>query len=252
MSPEQAKGLDVDRRTDIFAFGCVLYEMLTGKFAFHGDTTTDTLAAVIRGEPDWSLLPAETPPALRALLRRCLQKEARQRLRDIGDARIALEDFAAGKSVDVVGAGPAPTVSDIAHPAPNIASRSRWWIPAIALLVIAVVVVEITLRPGTPNTNGPLQHLQIAPPPGGRFVVGASVIIGGMAVSPNGEMLAAVAIVDGAPSLWVESLRDGSARNVASSRSYYAIQRPFWSPDSKFIGFFAVGGLAARGRNRLS
>src|SRR5215813_174318 len=73
MSPEQAKGLDVDRRTDIFAFGSVLYEMLTGKFAFHGDTTTETLAAVIRGELDWSLLPAGTPPALRALLRRCLQ-----------------------------------------------------------------------------------------------------------------------------------------------------------------------------------
>jgi serine/threonine protein kinase len=82
MSPEQAKGKVLDRRADIWAFGCVLYEMLTGKMAFHGETVTDTLAAVIKEEPDWSLLPAATPIRVRVLLQRCLQKDPKQRLRD--------------------------------------------------------------------------------------------------------------------------------------------------------------------------
>jgi len=98
MSPEQAKGKTVDRRADIWAFGCVLYEMLTGTMAFHGDTVTDTLAAVMKEEPDWSRLPAATPMRVRALLQRCFQKEARQRLRDIGDARISLEEVLSGAS----------------------------------------------------------------------------------------------------------------------------------------------------------
>jgi eukaryotic-like serine/threonine-protein kinase len=96
MSPEQAKGKPVDRRADIWAFGCVLYEMLTGKMAFGGETVTDTLAAVVRAEPDWSLLPAGTPLRVRVLLQRCLRKDPKQRLRDIGDARIALEEQISG------------------------------------------------------------------------------------------------------------------------------------------------------------
>ncbi len=95
MSPEQAKGRPVDRRADIWAFGCVLYEMLTGQMAFSGETATDTLAAVIRAEPDWSLLPAGTPLRVRVLLQRCLQEDPKQRLRDIGDARIALDEVLA-------------------------------------------------------------------------------------------------------------------------------------------------------------
>jgi hypothetical protein len=96
MSPEQAKAKTVDRRADIWAFGCVLYEMLTGKMAFSGDAVTDTLAAVIRAEPDWSQLPAATPMRLRVLLQRCLQKDAKQRLRDIGDARISIDEVLSG------------------------------------------------------------------------------------------------------------------------------------------------------------
>ena len=96
MSPEQAKGKPVDRRADIWAFGCVLHEMLTGTMAFQGDTTTDTLATVIKEEPDWSRLPSATPAAIRILLQRCLRKDARQRLRDIGDARISLDEVLSG------------------------------------------------------------------------------------------------------------------------------------------------------------
>ena len=91
MSPEQARGKKVDRRADIWAFGAVLYEMLTGRPAFIGDTISDTLAAVIRGEPDWSALPSNLPPSIHRLVRRCLTKDPNQRLRDIGEARIAIE-----------------------------------------------------------------------------------------------------------------------------------------------------------------
>src|SRR5208282_2966431 len=95
MSPEQAKGKPVDRRADIWAFRCVLYEMLTGKQTFTGETVTDTLASVIKEEPDWSQLPAATPIRVRVLLQRCLQKDPKQRLRDIGDARISLDEVLA-------------------------------------------------------------------------------------------------------------------------------------------------------------
>src|SRR5271165_1419890 len=96
MSPEQAKAKPVDRRADIWAFGCVLYEMLTGKQTFTGESVTDTLAAAIMRDPDWSQLPARTPIRVRVLLQRCLQKDPKQRLRDIGDARISLDEVLAG------------------------------------------------------------------------------------------------------------------------------------------------------------
>src|SRR5271169_394287 len=99
MSPEQARGKAVDKRTDIWSFGCVLYELLTAKQTFHGEDVTDILAAVVRAEPDWSSLPANTPPTIRDLLRRCLQKDAKKRLRDAGDARIEIEETLSGTAV---------------------------------------------------------------------------------------------------------------------------------------------------------
>ena len=92
MSPEQARGRKVDRRADIWAFGCVLFEMLTGRRAFGGETMTDVLVSVVTGEPDWSLVPPYTPPGVRRLLRRCLQRDPRNRLRNLGDAAIELAD----------------------------------------------------------------------------------------------------------------------------------------------------------------
>src|SRR5277367_2622677 len=106
MSPEQAKGKAVDRRADIWAFGCVLYEMLTGHLAFSGETVTDTLAAVIMKDPDWSQLPTATPVRVRVLLQRCLQKDPKQRLRDIGDARISLEEVLSGAPDSSLGGAP--------------------------------------------------------------------------------------------------------------------------------------------------
>ena len=99
MSPEQARGKAVDKRTDLWAFGCVLYELLTGKQTFHGEDVTDILAAVVRADPDWNRLPATTPPAIRNLLRRCLQKDAKKRLRDAGDTRIEIEEALSGAAV---------------------------------------------------------------------------------------------------------------------------------------------------------
>ncbi|HEY6066482.1 MAG TPA: serine/threonine-protein kinase, partial [Thermoanaerobaculia bacterium] len=102
MSPEQARGRSLDKRSDVFSFGCVLYECLTGKRAFPGDTVSDTIAAILRSEPDWSALPAETPAAVRKVLRRSLEKDRKNRLRDIGDARLEMEDAAAAPPGDAI------------------------------------------------------------------------------------------------------------------------------------------------------
>jgi eukaryotic-like serine/threonine-protein kinase len=101
MSPEQARGRSVDRRTDIWAFGCVMYEMLAGRMAFEGATVSDTIAAVLERDPDWSTLPAHTPRAVRRLVQRCLEKDAKQRLHDIGDARLEIEQIIQSPNDDV-------------------------------------------------------------------------------------------------------------------------------------------------------
>ena len=98
MSPEQARGAPVDRRTDIWAFGCVLFEMLTGRLAFDGDTRSDIVAGILEKEPDWATVPADTPAAVRRLLRRCLEKDHRRRIRDIGDVKLELEDIASAEA----------------------------------------------------------------------------------------------------------------------------------------------------------
>ena len=123
MSPEQARGRPVDRRADIWAFGVLLFEMLTGTRLFAGETVSDTLAAVLKSDPDWTLLPKGTPPALERLLRRCLERDARARLRDIGEARVALERPMAD---------PAPAAAVTPRRAP-IARALPWLLSALAL-----------------------------------------------------------------------------------------------------------------------
>ena len=117
MSPEQASGKAVDRRADIWAFGVVLFEMLTGKQAFQGEDVTEILAAVVKTEPNWSLLPESTPHSIRMLLRRCLQKDAKKRLRDAGDARIEIEEVLSGATIPsrCAVSGPASPRLDCGH-----------------------------------------------------------------------------------------------------------------------------------------
>src|SRR5262249_48799127 len=112
LSPEQARGKVVDRRTDIWSFGCVLYECLTGRRAFEGETVSDTIAMILERDVDWSTLPKSTPGRLRELIERCLIKDPKRRLRDIGDARLALEEIKAGRVADAIaGTGVGATIS---------------------------------------------------------------------------------------------------------------------------------------------
>src|SRR4029079_4432244 len=144
----------VDRRADIWAFGCVLYEMMTGVAPFRGETVTDILAAVVHKEADWSRLTSKTPPRLRELLGRCLQKDVRQRVQSIGDARIALEDVRAHRG-EVAAAGEPP-------------GRLRWLGPALggAAIAAALAGVAVWVRPATPSAGPrPVLRFRIALPP---------------------------------------------------------------------------------------
>src|SRR5438128_4705551 len=145
MSPEQARLKSVDRRADIWAFGCVVYEMLAGKQAFEGDTASDALAAVLRGEPDWKALPAETPAKIRRLLARCFEKDPRRRLRDIGDARLEIEEAIA---MPEVAEGAPPAAAPKARPL----ARLAWAFAGLLVGAAITAAVWSVLKPRTPST----------------------------------------------------------------------------------------------------
>ena len=169
MSPEQTRGESVDKRADIWAFGCVLYEMLTGRAAFGSDTTSDTIAAILQNEPEWSALPAAIPSSLRRLLQHCVQKDPRRRLRDIGDARLELDHAAVSQ--------------EEASPSPQRLSGVQWW--AVAVLALVAVAAGWLVRDRreapidnplanaryTPFTNFPGDERDAAISPDGKFVV---------------------------------------------------------------------------------
>jgi eukaryotic-like serine/threonine-protein kinase len=225
MSPEQAKGKPVDRRADIWAFGCVLYEMMTGKMAFRGESVTDTLAAVIMKDPDWSQLPTATPVRVRVLLRRCLEKEPRQRLRDIGDARISLDEVMAGAPEE------APLRSP-ASPSPN----KPWHVWILSGVAGAFIVTTALLaflyfhqKPSTTQT----MRFQV-PLPEKLSPTGV------VALSPNGQKLVFIATgADGRSRLWVRPVDALDALPLEGTEG--AAGWPFWSPDSRFIAF-RIGG----------
>ncbi len=236
MSPEQAKGKSVDRRTDIWGFGCVLYEMLTGKQAFTGETVTDTLAAVIRAEPEWSAIPADTPNAIRNLLQRCLKKDPRQRLQSIGDARITLEEILSSAATQ---SELGTTAGGINPPLQTAAPRWRTALPwaivaALAIAFALLVVTDLTRKP-------PELHAIVAgiPPPKGASFVLSSDLGGPPAISPDGAEIAFIAAdSNGKPKLWVQTLDSETAQPLAGTEG---ARFPFWSPDSHSIGYFANG-----------
>ncbi|MGH9710695.1 MAG: protein kinase domain-containing protein [Candidatus Acidiferrales bacterium] len=211
MSPEQAKGKSVDRRTDIWAFGCVLYEMLTGKMAFSGETVTDTLAAVIKSDPDWTELPAATPHTIRNLLQRCLKTDAKQRLQSIGDARIALEETLSG----------APQEADVIKPPlQDTWYRTRrelmaWVLVAVLALLTIGVGARAWLAPRTANTPPAMAYI---PPPSGTSFRPFGFGLGPVVVSPNGRELAFSAIDEkGVTKIWVRPLAGGEAMALAGT-----------------------------------
>jgi Tol biopolymer transport system component len=219
MSPEQAKGLAADKRSDVWAFGCVLYEMLTGRRAFRGDDVPDTLAAVLRGQPDWTRLPVDTPRAVARLLRRCLEKDRKARLHDIGDARIELE-----------GVRTEPEPADLTRAPAGARSRERWaWVIAAVSLTAAVALTVPATRHlrETPPSAAPEMRLEITTPP--------TTDPASFAISPDGQRLVFVASDDGQSRLWLRSLDAVAAQPLAGTEGALS---PFWSPDSRSVGFF--------------
>jgi Protein kinase domain/WD40-like Beta Propeller Repeat len=228
MSPEQAKGKAVDKRTDIWAFGCVLYELLTGKQSFHGEDITDILAAVVRAEPDWNLLPLSTPTKIRDLLRRCLQKDKRLRLRDAGDAQIEIQE-----------ALTAPVIEIAATAAPATRSwRERLAWPAVAgVLALIAVASTIGFMLRAPKPQQPVRlSAEIGVDANLYTEYGASAIL-----SPDGPRLALVAIgADEKRRIYVRSLDQLQATVLSGTEN---ARDPFFSPDGQWLGFFADGKL---------
>ena len=223
MSPEQAKAKAVDRRADIWAFGCVLYEMVTGKMAFHGETVTDTLAAVIKEDPDWSQLPLNTPSRVRVLLQRCLQKDPKQRLRDIGDARISLDEVLSG-------APEPPTAAAQGLSAP-FWRRALPWVAGI----FAVAVASLATWNLKPSPARPVIHAVITLPAGQRL---AELDEQELAISPDGSQLAYVATTQGNSSqqIYLRSMDSMDSRPIPGTEG---ATNPFFSPNGQWLGFFA-------------
>jgi eukaryotic-like serine/threonine-protein kinase len=222
MSPEQACGKVVDKKADIWAFGCVLFEMLTGTRAFTGDSVSDVVAAILKTEPDWSALPATTPAAIRRLLARCLAKDPRERLHDIADARLEIDEAQSGPSARVGGTT-------------ALRRRERFaWASALIVASLAAVVLGFVVATRT-VPSPPEMRLEITTPP--------TTDPSSLAISPDGQQIAFVATVSGRPRLWLRSLNSGSARPLAGTEG---AAFPFWAPHGRSLGFYADDGKLKR------
>jgi len=212
MSPEQARGKKVDKRADIWSFGVVLFEMLTGERLFAGETVSDVLAAVLTRDPDWKSLPATVPPNVRSLIERCLDRDPKKRLRDIGDARFALEGRAATSA------------------APPSAAASPSRLAAIApWLIAALAMATVGWRSFYPATSAAREviHFEIAYPPN---VEPVSELQGGFGLSPDGRSVAFIGVRDGSRSIFVRPLDQSEARQIVDSSGSNAVA---FSPDSR-------------------
>ncbi len=239
MSPEQAKGRTVDKRTDIWSFGVVLYEMLAGQRAFGGDDVTETLAAVLRDTPAFEALPASTPARLRRILERCIERDPKARLRDIGEARVALARIANGDADEVA---PRKAVATTAPP-------SVWWRGAAGLLTATAFGVLITLGAigvlHRVNREGdaPIYASLDAPP---DHVLGEDDAVASlptrtpMAFTPDGRSLIIQAAHAGRPQLFLRSLDHPDARPIAGTDN---ARVPFVSPDGKWVGFWSDNAI---------
>ena len=231
MAPEQARGTGVDARADIWAFGVVLYEMLSGRTAFTAETVPDTLAAVLTREIDWSALPESTPPAIRRLLRRCLERKPKSRLHSIADARIVIDEVLAGV------AEPAP----IAVPAPAAAvpPRSRWLLPAVAVAAIAVGFAAGRFA-GGPATSAAESELEVALALPADYSLSTRDLVE-LAISPDGRrQVVTVFDGEGRSHLLLRDLDQAEARVLPGTEGARA---PFFSPAGDSVAFFVNSDL---------
>jgi len=230
MSPEQARGEVVDRRTDVWAFGCVLYEMLSGRRAFPGPSRSEAIAAVLEHEPTWEALPAATPPSIRKLLQRSLEKDRGRRLHDMGDARLEIEEaqieLSSGASAAAAPAAPR--------------RRTHWlWAGGLMAAAIGGLLVWLVLRalPSGPSTA---RRLTFAPPPGVKLM-GPLFSFQHLAVSPRGDRVAFSGAVEGeGRRLYLQSIDDIEAHAVSGTEG---ASNPFFSPDGRWLGFAQSGKL---------
>jgi serine/threonine-protein kinase len=221
MSPEQARGQAVDKRSDIWSFGVVLFEMLTGQRHFDGETVSDTLAAVLRKQPDWELLTDDVPAPIRRLLRRCLERKAKNRLRDIGDARIVIGEVLSGAAAEE------ETTAPGAEPTVDSRPSRPWLLPVVALAAAAITFAVVSLVRPTPE-----------PPPLRKFATPypADVRPGPAALSPDAS---AIAYVEGSRLM----LNELTTLEVRELDTRNGISPPFWSPDGEWVAYGSGAGL---------
>ena len=231
MSPEQARGQAVDKRTDIWAFGCVLYEMLTGHVAFPGETVSDTIAAILEREPDWAALPATTPPMVARLLHRGLEKDPKRRLRDIGDARAELDDVLEGGKAPAMVVG-RPTVVSAHSP------WSRW--AAIILLALASALAGWGVRRLNPAPDDPLSNATFT------RLTNFEGDEAEAALSPDGKFAAFLSDRDGPLDVWLTQVGSGRFENLTPGEPHAGIET---GPESRFLRR-RIGNLVRRRAGR--
>ena len=234
MSPEQARGRAADKRSDVWAFGCVLYEMLTGKRPFVGEDITDTIAAVVRGEPDWTMLPADLPPMLKIYLQRCLRKSPTERVQDIGDVRLALDgafDLAL-----------TPAAAQAASPAASRTSRGRavWLVLAGMALLMIGAAIAWSLKPAAAAVAPATRRFAVSAAPAVLTIANTNRDI---TLTPDGTQLIYFAGQGSSRQLYARAL---TALTPTALRAAEKGFEPFVSPDSRWVGFIDESDYALR------
>jgi serine/threonine-protein kinase len=234
MSPEQARGRALDARTDIWSFGCILYECLTGRQVFREESVSDTLAAILRGDPDWSILPAQTPTKIRDLLKRCLQKDPKRRLHDIADARIELEDALASPLEPAAAAA-----ATLPRPVrPGRIPAAVWIAAGLLAGAFLGVLLSKALSPGPRAEARPAVRSTIALP--AEWRLWSDPQRPSWAFSSDGRKLVFRATKDGVSQLYLRDLSKADAEPIAGSQGAF---NPFFSPDGEWLAFFAGNDL---------